>query len=143
MIHAYNEIYLGSVMRNIAGVFDIAVNAEMMDADTFANNFAGSDIAKEIEAAAPDYLAGKSSTEILSELLGRRCNYTNIPMNRSPEYWAGWVLAYTQWFLNKPFQRILSAISFSQIVSLYHPYHEADEQKTAELIKELISSECP
>lgn len=143
MIHAYNELYLNSVIHNVGGIFDIAINAEQIDADSFALQFAGSAVAKEIEAAAPNYLAGKSSTEMLSEILGRGCNYTNIPMYRSPEYWAGWVLAYTQWSLNRTFEELLSAISFSRIVALYNPYHEAEEQKTVDLIDKLLSDEPP
>ncbi|MDD4291055.1 MAG: helix-turn-helix transcriptional regulator [Clostridia bacterium] len=112
-----------------------------MDADDFAEMFAESQVAKEIEAAAPNYLVGKSSTEMLSEILDKESQYVTIPMNRSPEYWGGWVLAYTQWSLRKSFKEILSAISFSRIVSLYNPYHEADEGKTVDLIRKLFPTE--
>jgi hypothetical protein len=69
-------------------------------------------VAKEIEAASPNYLVGKSATEMLSEILDKPCSYSNIPMERSPEYWAGWILANAQWSLNKTFKEILFAISF-------------------------------
>lgn len=143
MIHAYNELYLNTVIHNVGGIFDIAINAEQLDADTFAAKFASSVVAKEIEAASPNYLVGKSSTEMLAEIIDKPCNYTNIPMDRSPEYWAGWILAYTQWSLSRTFKEILSAISFSRIVALYHPYHEAEEAKTVELIRKLLSDEAP
>ena len=71
MIHAYNEIYLSAVMKNLAALFDIAVNAEEIDADEFGKMFVSSDVARQIENAVPDMLAGKSATEMLSVM---RCH---------------------------------------------------------------------
>ena len=93
MIHAYNEIYLHNVMKNLAALFDLAINAEGFDKNEFAKKFAQSDIASGIENGVPDILAGKSATELLIEITGRDSEYTNIPTARTPEYWAGWVLA--------------------------------------------------
>jgi hypothetical protein len=39
MIHAYNKLYLNTVMHNIGGLFDIAINAEQIKADEFAEIF--------------------------------------------------------------------------------------------------------
>lgn len=136
MIRAYSELYLNAVMKNLAALFDIAVNAEGLDADEFSVLFASSKVAKGLENGFPDILVGKSATELLEVILNKECDYFVTPIERTPEYWAGWVLAFTEWYLNKPFREILSKISFSTIVSLYYPYHEADEMKTAELIKE-------
>jgi len=141
MIHAYNEIYLNSVMHNLSAFFDIAVNAIGMDADVIAEQFCSSEIASGIEEGNPNYLAGKSATEMLSELLGKDISCNQVPMDRSPEYWAGWVLAYAQWYLNKSFKEIIFAISFSKLISLYYPYHEASEMKTIEIIQSLVSQE--
>lgn len=138
MIHAYNEIYLNSVMKNLAALFDLAINAEGFDKDEFAKKFAQSDIASGIENGVPDMLAGKSATEFLIELIGKDLEYTSVPTERTPEYWAGWVLAYAQWYLNKSFSEILSVMPFSQLVNMYHPYHEADEMKTIEVIQGLF-----
>lgn len=136
MIHAYNEIYLSAVMKNLAALFDIAVNAEEIDANEFGKMFASSDVARQIENAVPDMLAGKSATEMLSVILNKDVEYTLVPMDRTPEYWAGWILAKAQWELNKPFERILNVMPLSSLISLYYPYHEADESKTVELIKQ-------
>lgn len=138
MIHAYNEIYLNNVMKNLASLFDLAINAEGFDKDDFAKKFAQSDIASGIENCVPDMLAGKSATEFLIELIGKDLEYTSVPTDRTPEYWAGWVLAYAQWYLNKSFSEILSVMPFSQLVNMYHPYHEADEMKTVEVIQGLF-----
>ena len=138
MIHAYNEIYLNNVMKNLAALFDLAINAEGFDKDEFAKKFAQSDIASGIENGVPDMLAGKSATEFLIEITGKDSEYTNIPTDRTPQYWAGWVLAYAQWYLNKSFSEILSVMPFSRLVNMYSPYHEADEMKTVEVIQGLF-----
>lgn len=141
MIHAYNEIYLSAVMKNLAALFDIAVNAEEIDADEFGKMFVSSDVARQIENAVPDMLAGKSATEMLSMILNKDVKYTFVPMDRTPEYWAGWILAKAQWELNKPFEKILNVMPLSSLISLYYPYHEADESKTVELIKQSFPKE--
>ncbi len=138
MYRAYSDMYLYDVMRNLAGFFDIAVNDLNMDADEIASLFSSSNIASGIEKGNPLYLSGKSSTEMLEELLEKEVEFTVIPMERSEEYWAGWILAYAQWYLDRPFKDILETISFSRIVSLYNPYHEADEMKTVELIENMM-----
>jgi DNA-binding XRE family transcriptional regulator len=142
MIHAYNEIYLNVVMKNIAALFDIAINAEELNEDEFATLFSKSDIALGIEAGRPDILAGKSATEMLELILNKDYDYTSVPMDRTPAYWAGWILAYAQWYLNKSFSDILSVIPFSSLINMYNPYHEADEMKTVDVIKERFSKEC-
>ena len=138
MIRAYNEIYLNSVMRNLAALFDMAINAEQLDANKFAQSFASSEVAKGIENGVPDILVGKSATELLSLILDREVEYDSVPMDRTPEYWAGWVLAYAQWSLNRSFAEIISVMPFDRLVRMYYPYHEADERKTVEVIAELF-----
>lgn len=135
MNHPYNEIYLNDTMRNLSAFFDIATNALGLEPDNIATRFSLSRIASGIENGNPNYLSGKSATEMLIELLQKDIICNTIPLNRSPEYWAGWVLAYAQWYLNKSFYEILNVMPFSKLVSLYHPYHEAPEMKTVELIQ--------
>lgn len=143
MIHAYNEIYLNDVIHNIADLFDIAINAIGLNADDFAMRFCASTIATGIEKANPNYLSGKSATEILAELLHTEVEYTQVPLDRTPEYWAGWILAYTQWYLDIPFSKIIQAMPFSSIIALYNPYHEASEMKMVEKIQALIFNQSP
>lgn len=140
MIHAYNDIYLSVVMKNIAALFDIAINAEGYGEDEFAGIFSKSDAALGIQTGVPDMLAGKSATELLIEITKKDCEYTNVPTDRTPQYWAGWILAYAQWYLNKSFAEILSVMPFSNLVNMYHPYHEADEMKTVEIIQSRFPS---
>ena len=101
MIRAYNEMYLSDVMYNLAALFDIAINAMEIDPNEIAEKFVSSKVASGIESGNPDYISGKSATEMLSEILEKDVPYNQVPLDRSPEYWAGWVLAYSQWYLNK------------------------------------------
>ena len=126
MIHAYSETYVNTVMKNLAGLFDLAINAEMYDADNFADIFSSSSVASGIETGTPDMLAGKSATELLIEITNKDIKYDSVPMDGTPQHWAGWILAYAQWYLNKSFSEIISVMPFSQLINIYHPYHEAD-----------------
>ena len=135
MIHAYNSIYLNTVMHNLAALFDIAINAEGLDADKFSYMFATSSVASGIENGFPNMLVGKSATEMLMIIIDKDVEYTTVPLDRTPQYWAGWILANAQWYLNKSFKEILDVIPFSSLVSMYYPYHEADEMKTIEIIQ--------
>lgn len=138
MIYPYDKLYLYDVMKNMAAMFDVAINAEGLDPDGFAALFADSSVARKIENAIPDMLAGKSGIEMLSIILSKKVDFCVIPMDRTPEYWAGWILAIAQWELNLPFKKILEAIPFSSIIGMYHPYHEADESKSIEAIRERL-----
>lgn len=138
MIHAYNKLYLDTVMHNLAALFDLAINIENIDSDTFADMFSKSIIARGIEEKTPDILAGKSATEMLMIILNKNVENTEISSNKTPQYWAGWILAYAQWYLNKSFKDILNVTPFSTLISLYYPYHEANEMKVIEIIQKLF-----
>ncbi|MGM9813957.1 MAG: helix-turn-helix domain-containing protein [Candidatus Enteromonas sp.] len=43
-----------------------------------------------------------------------------------------------RWEFNKPFKEILDTISFSALISFYHPYREAPEEKVIEKIRSLF-----
>lgn len=138
MIHAYNKLYLDIVMHNLAALFDLAINIENIDSDIFADMFSKSIIARGIEEKIPDILAGKSATEMLMIILNKNVENTEISSNRTPQYWAGWILAYAQWYLNESFKDILNVMPFSTLISLYYPYHEANEMKVIEIIQKLF-----
>jgi len=135
MIHAYSHIYLNNVMKNLGSVIDMAINSEEIHPNDFSAMFANSDVAKKIELAHPDMLAGKSATEMLTLVLGKDVATCSLSLDKSREYWAGWILARTQWELNRSFTEILEYCPLSRIIEMYNPYHEADESKAVDLIK--------
>lgn len=56
--------------------------------------------------------------------------------DRSPEYWAGWALAYYQWFSAKKLSDIFNRVPFSEILSMYHVFHEMDLTNFVESMEE-------
>jgi len=138
MICSYSKMYLFSVMKNIAALFDIAINIMGLPPEEFSLKFSKSDVAKGIEYGIPNMLCGKSAIEMLSDIYLKNFEDVEISMNRSAEYWAGWILALAQWELNISFEELLKNFSFSSIVDMYYPYHEADEYKMIEVIRKSI-----
>ena len=49
-----------------------------------------------------------------------------VRFDRTPEYWAGWAVAYYQWRTALSFSRIAGAVPISDVVCMYHPFHEMD-----------------
>ncbi len=64
-------------------------------------------------------------------------------MATSPEYWLGYVLAYTQWYTAKTYKEILSYYPCSKLILNYFPYHEMDIMDTVRLIQSHMSNESP
>lgn len=142
MIHAYDEYYLDMAQRKLSSMFEIAVYQEKLTVDEFAERFSKSYISKAIEEGNPIYIAGKSANELLGLVLGEQVTESEQNMLASPEYWIGWVLAYAQWYLNKPFAEIIKAYPCSKLLLNYFPYHEMDETATVELIQKSMQQEC-
>lgn len=131
MTHAYSNIYLQDAKKNLAVMFDYAINDCGEDADGFAMLFVQCGIAEQFGAGSPAYIAGRSGVELVHDCMDYLYNPPELPernlrMERSPEYWAGYYLAEYQWYSGHPFIDIFKRIPFSEIVAMYHPYHEMD-----------------
>ncbi len=101
MTHAYEETYLNDAMNNLGDMFDYAVNDCGYDADGFMDRFIISGVAGSFERGNPKYVAGLSGPELVAEVIfrtqSRRLTLsTSEAIDKSPEYWAGWALAYYQ-----------------------------------------------
>jgi len=55
-----------------------------------------------------------------------------IAIDRSPEYWVGWSLAYYQWFSNRTFREIAAVVPLSEMRTWYPTLHEADRMRFVE-----------
>ena len=64
-------------------------------------------------------------------------------LDKSPEYWAGWALAFYQWYVNKSFMSILSVCDLSDIVGMYGVYHEMDIMHFVEHMDRLMNEKNP
>ena len=57
-------------------------------------------------------------------------------LDKSPEYWAGWALAYYQWYTARPFMKIYKVVTIEDLLKMYSVYHEMDIMKFVEAINE-------
>ncbi len=64
-------------------------------------------------------------------------------IDRSPEYWAGWSLAYYQWFRNYHFMHILNAAPFSKILEMDSTYHEMDIRQFVDRLDDILDTFYP
>ena len=64
-------------------------------------------------------------------------------LDKSPEYWAGWALAFYQWYSSLSFMDILTAVPLSGIISMYPVYHEMDVTQFADHMDALMKESSP
>lgn len=147
-MHAYNEIYLDSSTRVLGNAIDYAVNELKMDIDEFAKRFIVSEVSKQFAIGNPRYIAGMNGYDIDVEILKLQEEEDKLPeykeyLDKSPEYWCGYVLAYFQWYKDESFSRILASTKASDIVAMYEIYHEMDLMKTVEVLEANIKKRFP
>ena len=142
---AYDKFFLPGVMKNLGFAVDFAVNGCGVSADSFYDFFIASKVAKGIEDGSPLFVCGCSGTELALSVF-ERVGFSEklvavdsfVRFERSPEYWAGWILAFYQWETNLSFLKIRENVPFSQIVNMYEPLHEAPQEKFLDVMNELI-----
>jgi len=138
MTHAYDSSYLSKSSRAMGNMLHNAVLELGMDGSDILQRFIQSGVAAQIENGNPKYIAGKSGTELLAEVLEQTAGNTEPPKtvvtyDRSDVYWIGWVLAHYQWYSRRSFQDILRALSYEDLLGLYGILHEAAIQKSYEV----------
>ena len=131
MIHAYNVLYLNDAQIFLVKAFDYALNDCEQEPDWFGPVFASSSICEQFENGSPAVISGKAGEESIRELLqliipGEEFPSASFSLDCSPAYWAGWSLAYYQWFTAKRFKDIFKKVPLSEILSMYKLYHEMD-----------------
>ncbi len=144
MTHAYNSLYLEDVMNNLGSMLDCAVNAAHYDLTVFYEMFLASGVASQIEVGNPKYLSGLSGTELMRLVSEKASDIAladkpYVPFDRTPEYWAGWTVAYYQWYRAQSFSFLQrSGLSIDKVLSLYPTLHEADLSKFVQVADSLI-----
>lgn len=138
---AYSEYYLSDAKNNLAAAFDYAVNDWDFDCDWFARAFVQSGYADKFERGNPAVVSGMSGIELARKIISsvypdKKCPVPRFSEERSAIYWTGWVLAEYQWNTGTRFQSIFARIPFSEIVSMYHVYHEMDIRHFIEDMKQ-------
>lgn len=141
VIHAYSEDYLVSAQRILGDMLDYAVNTYEFNPDAFYQMFLASDVSLQFQNGNPTYIAGKTGCEIVKEVIDSsgleiRELEDEMYLDKSPEYWAGWALAYYQWYTGRPFIKIYKVLSVQKLLDMYDVYHEMDIQKFVDEVNE-------
>lgn len=148
MINAYDRVYLEKAQTVLGRMLDYAVYDLKYDADIFFELFIASGYANRFGDGDYSVIAGKSGVELARMTMEAatgdneavKPKYTE---NRSPEYWAGWALAYYQWYTSLSFADIIEAVLVSEIINLYSPYHEMDIRQFCDKMTELYKLRKP
>lgn len=138
-IHAYNPLYLGKASRTVGNMLHAAVQEFGIEGTDFLNYFIQSEVAEQFENGNPKYIAGKSGMELFLEVMEKSTDEVYRVeriecYERSPEYWVGWMLAHYQWYSGRTFKSILDTIPYEELLGLYGILHEADIQKSYEVL---------
>ena len=145
MMRAYDKVYLNAARRVLARMLDYAVNGLGCDADAFMQMFLSCGLAEAFEHGDFRYIAGKSGIEVANLVLERSGktvpeNAAQLSMDRSPEYWCGWALAYYQWKTAVSYRAILQKVPIHDMIAMYMPYHEMDIEQFVDEINRRIRS---
>ena len=145
MIHAYDKSYLSKTQRAMGDMLHFAAYDLKWDISKFYNAFISTGLAHSVETGTPAYTVGKSGYELAFEvyyrLTGSECEVSPVYVfEKSPEYFAGWSVAYYSWYTNTPFEKINRVTPITSIIDMYNPYHEMDITHFVEVIDARISA---
>ena len=147
-IRAYSDGYLSNSQIILGHAVDFAITSLNIDPDRFGEAFVVSSASGQFAAGNPKYVAGMNGCELARLVLTE----TGIPftdtedamyLDRSPEYWAGWALAFYQWYTSRSFSEILMAVPLSEIIKMYPVYHEMDLEHFLTRMNDLMKEAYP
>lgn len=139
MTHAYSEMYLEDAMRTLGEAIDFALCDQGLTPTELTAILSNAFEMKQFERGIPRVVCGMAGDEFARDIIAHagltpvECRET-YPFDRSPQYWAGWVLAYTQWASCLGFSDLFEIAPLDWIIGSYHPLHEASEDIFAELV---------
>ena len=134
MMYAYDRDYLYHAQKNFGHMLDFAVNTCEIDLDEYFRMFFASNVCAQFENGNPAYIVGKTGCElvrlVVSEVKDIEIDKRDVMyLDKSPEYWLGWALAYYVWLRNCKFSYVLHAMSSGEMLGMYDTLHEADITK--------------
>lgn len=147
-IRAYDESYLSNAQNILGHAIDFTVVTLDIQSNLVGDALSVSNAAKQFAGGNPRYVAGMNGCEFARIILLETATpFTDhedaMYLDKSPEYWAGWVLAFYQWYTSRSFMEILSAVSLSEIIQMYPVFHEMDIEHFVERMNELLKESCP
>lgn len=147
-IRAYDESYIASAQNILGHATDFAVMTLNLDPDVFGEAFIVSDTSRQFAGGNPKYIAGMNGCELARKILSEtHTSFTDeediMFLDKSPEYWGGWALAYYQWYSLRSFMDILTAVPLSRIIEMYPVYHEMDIRQFTDHMDERMKEAYP
>ena len=139
MTCAYSEMYLEDAMRTLGEAVDFALCDQGLNSAELTAILSNALEMRQFERGMPRVICGMSGDELAREIIAGaglkpvECR-ESYPLDRSPQYWAGWVLAYTQWTSSLCFIDLFEVAPLDWIIGSYHPLHEASEDKFAQIV---------
>lgn len=138
-MNAYYDGYVTDAQETLGNMMDYAVNSCGKDPDEIFVMFLNSGLAEQFEKGNPRYVAGMSGAELAKEVVlkvtGQELEEPEeFYLDKSAEYWCGWILAYYQWCTCRSFRKIHQIISITDIMNMYPTHHEADVERFIETV---------
>lgn len=145
MIHAYDKNYLSKARQAMGDMLHFAAHDLKWDISKFYEAFISTGLAHSVEIGTPTYTVGKSGYELAFEVYyrvtGSECNVSPVYVfGKSPEYFAGWAVAYYSWYTNTSFASINRVAPIKSIIDMYNPYHEMDIMHFVEALDTRMSA---
>jgi DNA-binding transcriptional regulator YiaG len=140
MIYQYNEIYLDDAMSNLGEALDYAFYSCKLSPKEFMDYFVTSGYSKQFEVGNPKIICGISGTELVLRVLeSSNLLLNDIPKPRkeyayTPEYYAGYILAYFTFKTSISFKNIIKTIPIDEIINMYPLLHETSNEKAINII---------
>lgn len=147
-IRAYDEDYLPWAQRIMGDAVDFAVMTLGLEPDAFGRALAVAQVSKQFAAGNPKYVAGMNGCELARQaLMETRTPFVDTDdimyLDKSPEYWAGWALAFFQWHSGLSFSEILGFVPLEEIIRMYPLYHEMDIMQFVDRMSEELRAANP
>lgn len=140
-IHAYSDLFLSDAQRNLAAGFDYAVNDCGIAPELLSQGFVSSAYCRRFEMGDAGVVSGQSGIELIRRIFSHLMPDMSFPaqtmrLERTPDYWAGWVLAYYQWYTAHRFAAIFARIPLADIIAMYPLFHEMDLGNVVEALEQ-------
>ena len=139
MTYAYSEMYLEDAMRTLGEAVDFALCDQGLTPAELTAIMSNALEMKQFERGMPRVVCGMAGDELAREIIVhaglKPVEFREAyPFDRSPQYWAGWVLAYAQWTCGLGFSDLFEVAPLDWIIGSYHPLHEASEDIFAQIV---------
>lgn len=147
VIHAYDEEYFESARRIMGDLFDFAMVTAGVSPETLQKMMITSSSIRQFQKGNPSYVAGMTGCELFIKMVEESGLSLKIPaeemyLDKSPEYWSGWAIAFYQWYSGKSFERIFEYISIEELLNMYPVFHEMDIMQFVDEVDKIIASGC-